>query len=666
MKTLLLLTIFAIKQCLSDNIVEVNLKQGVVVGKVEKTILNKQDIYTFKGIPYAEPPTGELRFQPPKPHNGWNDNLEAFNNKPTCMQFSSSMRNNEPFGISGSEDCLYVSVFTPDVKGNAPVIIFDYNDQFRTWFNGTDTYSPDFLVEEGVIVVTISHRLGILGYLTTEDGVIKGNNGLRDFILGLQWVKDNIEHFGGDPTRVTLMGSRGGATLADLLLYSEKAKGLFSGAILQSGTTLEAMYFSKELKKKAFQLGAALNITAADSKELLEELQKLDAEKILFAEIDTLDIEWMDKYQISTFPFAPTIEDDTEDAVITTLPENGKIVNDVPVIIGFNSREGLDTVPSLIYEPNLVTDTIEQNIVKLPIRTNFRFVHGSSKYKEAGKDIVNFYFEDKSFHYGNILEYAVYMGDVLKLYAMDLAANKLASDLSSNVFYYVFDFRGQWNENSQYMMIRARSSMGHHGATAVDELCYLHVCSRIKKSYDQILDLPSEQHEVKVTKKMVRLWSNFAKTRNPTPSKDDKVLKGFTWKPMTKDSDSNYLHITKLLKMKTNPLGERKKFWEEFLEKYSKMAIDGVVGEEGNEVNGAVDDETKEIDLAKDDDGVVEDEASKEEEVYVFEASGDWFDENEDNDEEEVLDLNADDLDWLDAIGDGKINFVNETERDEL
>lgn len=429
------------------------------------------------------------------------------------MQFSSSMRNNEPFGISGSEDCLYVSVFTPDHKGNAPVIVFEYNDQFRTWFNGTDTYSSDFLVEEGVIVVTISHRLAILGYLTTEDGVIKGNNGLRDFILGLEWIQDNIEKFGGDPNRVTLMGSRGGAAMADILLHSKKAKGLFSGAILQSGTALEAMYFSKNLKEKAFKLGGALNVTAADSKELLEKLQKLDAEKILLAEIDTLDTDTIDKYQISSFPFAPTIEDDTDDAILTKLPENSKVVNDVPVIIGFNSRGGLDMLSQIIFEPKLLTDDIEKNILKLPIRTNFRFVRKSSKYEEATKDIINFYFEDKSLHYGNILEFTVYMADVLQNYAIDLAAHKLARDVSSDVFYYVFDFRGQWNENSQLLMSKARSSMGHHGATIGDELCYLQVCSRIKKSYDEILNLPSEQNEVKVMKKMVRLWSNFAKTR---------------------------------------------------------------------------------------------------------------------------------------------------------
>lgn len=431
------------------------------------------------------------------------------------MQFSSRLRNNEPFGISGSEDCLYVSVNTPDIKGNAPVIVFDYNDNFRTWFNGTDTYSPDFFIEEGVIVVTISHRLAILGYLTTEDDVIKGNNGIRDFILGLDWIKNNIENFGGDPSKVTLMGNRGGAALADILLYSEKAKGLFSAAILQSGTSLEAMYFYEDPKKKAFQLGEVLNITASDSKELIEGLQKVEAENILLAEVDILGLEheYSDTHQISSFPFAPTIEYDNDDGVLTTLPENGKVVNDVPIIIGFNSREGLDLISNLIFEPRLLSNQDEENILQFPVRSNFKFDRDSSKYEEATKDILEFYYEDKSLHYGNLLEHAVYIGDSLQNYAVDLAANKLAESLKSSVFYYLFDFRGQWNENSQYLATRSRSSIEHTGATVGDELCYLLVCSRIKKVYNQIINMPSEQSEMKVLKKMVRLWSNFAKTR---------------------------------------------------------------------------------------------------------------------------------------------------------
>ncbi|XP_075981093.1 venom carboxylesterase-6-like [Anticarsia gemmatalis] len=574
-----LFTVFIIKQCLCDENVEVNLKQGVLIGKIERTLYKKQDYFSFRGVPFAETPTGELRFQPPKPLQSWDGKLEAFENKPTCMQFNTRGRLREPAGMSGSEDCLFINVFTPSIEGTAPVIVFDFNDNFKTGFNGTDTYSPDFFIEEGVIVVTIANRLGIFGYLTTEDHVIPGNNGLKDYILGLEWIKNNIERFGGDPSRVTLMGSRGGAAIADVLLYSEKAKGLFSGAILQSGTAMESMYFFDNPRTKAFEVGEFLNLTVSNSDELLQELRNVDAEKLLDAEISIL-VNLDNKGQTTRIPFAPNLDDE----VITELPEIGKIVNDVPVIIGFNSREGLDLISHYIIEPRLLTTDAEETILQLPIRTDFRFEHKSPKYKEANSAILKFYLKDGSLHYGNLLEHAVYVADHLQNYALNLAAEHLSKRLSSSVFYYIFDFRGLWNENSEVLATRSRFPVGNHGASVLDELCYLFVCSRLKKTYEQLLNLPSEQPELKVLKKLVRLWSNFAKTGNPTPNKDDQVLKKISWEPFSNETDFKYLHITKVLKMKSNPLGERRKFWQDFLEKYSQEAIDGVVkGEESHD-----------------------------------------------------------------------------------
>lgn len=429
------------------------------------------------------------------------------------MQFNSRMRNNEPFGLSGSEDCLYLSIFTPRLKGPLPVVVFDYNDSFRTGFNGTRTYSPEFFIEEDVIVITISHRLGLLGYLTTEDEVIPGNNGLRDFILGLEWIKENIKNFGGDPERITLMGSQGGAVLADLLLYSKKANGLFSAVILQSGTALETGIFYDTPSKKAFELGELFDIKTDDSKVLLQELQNIEAEKLMTEEFKIIDDDSLKEKQISVFPSAPTIEKDFDDAVLSFIPDKERVVNDVPVLIGMNSRLGLDLASHFIFQPKLVDEVADHHSIYFPIRSGFRFDSNSSIYKQAMKEINDFYYENGYLYNGNILEYAVYIGDALQNYALDYAAKKYGNDLESPVFYYVFDFRGSLNENFEYMTRYCRFSLKHWGATIVDELCYLHLCSRIKKTYEQLIELPSEQPEIKVLKKMVRLWTNFAKTR---------------------------------------------------------------------------------------------------------------------------------------------------------
>lgn len=428
------------------------------------------------------------------------------------MQYNTRARANEPLGISGSEDCLYISIFTPNLESSAPVIVFDYNDNFRTGFNGTETYSPDFFIEEDVIVVTISHRLSIFGYLTTMDDVIPPNNGLRDFILGLNWIKDNINSFGGDPQRVTLIGNRGGAVLADILLHSEQAKGLFQGVIMQSGTALEATFFGRNLKEKAFEFGKLFNITTEDSNVLLEELQKLDPKALIDRDGEVMDVEQINDLQMNVFPFAPVIENSNDDAVISCLPEDCALTNEVPIMIGMNSREGLDLASNYIFEPRLVEQHDGDFLFLFPVRSGFSFVRKSPTHNDAIKEISTFYYKEGYFYFGNILEHSVYMGDMLQNYALNMAAKTLAVKSNMPVYYYMFDFRGSLNENMNYLTRHSRFSLEPWGATTVDELCYLHLCTRIKDEYEKLLNLVSEQKEIRVLRKMVRLWANFAKT----------------------------------------------------------------------------------------------------------------------------------------------------------
>lgn len=418
------------------------------------------------------------------------------------------MRMGEQFGMSGSEDCLYISVFTPNLNASAPVIVFEYNDNFKTSFNGTEAYSPDFFMEEDTVVVTISHRLMVLGYLTTEDNIIPPNAGLKDYIMGLNWVKDNIQQFGGDPNRVTLMGSRGGAILAEILLYSKKAENLFNSVIIQSGTALENEFFSENSRSKAFELGEKLNITADNSQMLLEALQKMDIQTIYNKVSDVITQDGDD-----FFTFSPIVENNYPEAVITSIPEKSKIINDIPVMIGMNSREGLDLITQYLFQPQLMGEVGQDFLFLFPIRTNYKFDMKSNVYKNATKEIINFYFKEGHVYYGNILEYSVYIGDILQNYALNLAAKKLSEKMKSPVFYYMFDFRGQLNENSDYIARHTPYPLKPWGATITDELCYLHFCTRIEENYQNLLKLVSEQPEIKVLKKMVRLWTNFAKSR---------------------------------------------------------------------------------------------------------------------------------------------------------
>jgi para-nitrobenzyl esterase len=194
----------------------------------------------YLGIPYAAPPVGDLRWRPPQPHARWHGPLDATHFGNHCPQPAS------PFGIkSDTEDCLFLNVFVPN---NGPGKGHTKNLPVMFWIHGgglavgeSDDYDPSRLVKQGVIVVTINYRLGLLGFLahpalTAESpDHASGDYGLMDQQAALRWVKQNITKFGGDPGNVTIFGQSAGGLSVHAQLASPLAAGLFNRAIAQSG-----------------------------------------------------------------------------------------------------------------------------------------------------------------------------------------------------------------------------------------------------------------------------------------------------------------------------------------------------------------------------------------------------------------------------------------------
>lgn len=206
------------------------------LGKVEG--YTKKGISTFKGIPFAKPPVGELRFRAPQPAEPWSDTLDATQFRTAAPQDSNPiMQVGEQ-----SEDCLYLNIWTPAAdNAKRPVLFWIHGGGFFIGSGSQQEYSGARLASEGdVVVVTINYRLGALGFTYLNDLIddahaTDSNVGIRDQVAALEWVKESIVQFGGDPDNITIFGESAGAMSVGTLLGTPAASGLFHKAIPQSG-----------------------------------------------------------------------------------------------------------------------------------------------------------------------------------------------------------------------------------------------------------------------------------------------------------------------------------------------------------------------------------------------------------------------------------------------
>ena len=196
-------------------------------------------VNSFRGLPYAAPPTGKLRWRPPQPASSWSGVRDATQFGPSCPQSTV----NNPFLPPGtiSEDCLYLNVYTPTARpgANRPVLVWIHGGGLVQ--DGGRNYDGTKLAAAGTVVVTINYRLGALGFLAhpalaSRPGGAAGNYGLMDQQAALRWVQRNIAQFGGDPRNVTIAGQSAGGLSVLAQMVSPGARGLFQRAIVQSGT----------------------------------------------------------------------------------------------------------------------------------------------------------------------------------------------------------------------------------------------------------------------------------------------------------------------------------------------------------------------------------------------------------------------------------------------
>lgn len=543
--------------------VNLALNGGTLIGREEKLPLNG-NYFAFQGVPYAEPPIGPRRYEPPVP-------IDTYNNRTLdCTKEGEISLQPDMFTkeIIGAESCLHLNIYTPTLaKGSkVPVMVYIHGGAYIFGSGNVAEHSPEYLVQEGVIVVTFNYRLNVMGFMHLPSGGIVGNQGFRDQRLTLKWVHENIERFGGDPNNITLFGHSAGAAAAHLHMMLPESKKYFHKAILQSGAATMDWFMQYRPEDNARRLAKIMGCTSDDDKEIGKFLREANAKKLThkFTEV-LLPVR---KKRGLPLIFTAALEDKSSNAVLTEtvdvkLERPEEI--DIPVMMGVTEHDGMVMTAPQMKRVHLWNKEPGRFI---PRTVNVDGDTDEGECKTLGDRIKHFYFKDQPVSDKTFHEFMDFMSDYNFNIPIQSAIefHSRYQHKTSNMYYFQFSYDGELN------MMKKLLGFDVKGANHGDELTYLFVM----KMAEVVVSPESEAGRMR--QKMCRMWTNFAKYSHPTP--DDKtcdVLGDFKWEPVKsfrgapKDEEFTLdcLDINKELKMIRDPFKKRMDFWRDVYGKYN-------------------------------------------------------------------------------------------------
>ncbi|XP_018007693.1 esterase-5B isoform X2 [Hyalella azteca] len=566
--------------------------KGTYIGKHIVSGRQKRNVFAFTGIPYAKPPLGDLRFAYPERLTGRLGEHDATSPSPECLQWDHlRMR-----GVVGVEDCLYLDIYTnwyPAIVSKVthqPIVVFVHAGSWLAGGGAQDWFTADYLIENDVVVVNINHRLGALGFLSTEDRAAPGNYAMRDVILALEWIRENAWFFGGTNDTVTVMGSGAGGTTTHLLTLSPLARGastnhddysLLARAISQSGTAYSPHAISRDARAQAFALARTVGCPAGlESVQLIHCLRNMDANAIV-GQIPTLF-----KWDEEPLPFGPVIDTWMMDEAFLPdephrLIHNNKFLQ-IPWMCGTNRDDGAFRVRDILHDDVLVrqlnTDWDRVGPVLLHLTKD------SCKDPVAvARQIRQYYIKDKKFGDESSKEFVEMMTDRFFVYPTEKAMRDHCSRLQGQYtwcYRYVLDFCGRKSfldilqqdtadaaakEAFGFANPRFQNTRDAHGwgVGFMDELLFLFPSPKLKLFYAQ---QHSKDTSSSVSTSMIMLWTNFIKGGDPTPLlpgyPDDVSPWGTWWEPYYVGYDI-YLKIDPDMESRDTPYrAEQRQFWD--------------------------------------------------------------------------------------------------------
>ncbi|XP_046425473.1 acetylcholinesterase-like [Neodiprion virginianus] len=535
-----------------DDELVVRTRKGKVRG-VTLTATTGKKVDAWMGIPYAQKPLGPLRFRHPRPAERWDGILNTTTPPNSCVQILDTVFGDFPGATMWnpntplSEDCLYVNVVTPRPRPtNAAVMVWIFGGGFYSGTATLDVYDHRTLVsEENVILVSMQYRLASLGFLYFGTGDVPGNAGLFDQVLALQWVRDNIGAFGGNPDNVTLFGESAGAVSVSFHLLSPLSRNLFSQAIMQSGspTAPWAMISREESKVRGLRLAEALGCPHEESAlgSAVECLRSKDP-------FDLVNNEW-GTLGICEFPFVPVIDgaflDETPQRSLASSPTNPSFKR-ANILMGSNTEEGYYFIIYYLTELFRIDGTED---VKVSRDEFLRAVRELNPYVNqiARNAIVYEYTDwlrpDDPYRNRDALDKIV--GD----YHFTCNVNEFAAryaETGNTVYMYYYTHRSANNPWPSWT-----------GVMHADEISYI---------FGEPLDSSRgyTREEVYLSKRMMRYWANFAKTGNPNMG-DDGSWAETTW-PEHTFAKREYLTLaTNSTEIGYGPRSKQCAFWKKYL-----------------------------------------------------------------------------------------------------
>ncbi|XP_049850083.1 cholinesterase 1-like [Schistocerca gregaria] len=521
---------------LAQEYVTVEIQEGTLRGQMSKTWTDIP-MFMFQGIPYAEPPVGDLRFQPPVSKAAWSGVRDALAVGSMCPQLD----NNE---ASGDEDCLYLNVFGPETalqkEELKPVMVWIHGGCFTSGYGQGAT--PNYYVDQDVILVSINYRLGLLGFLSTGDEVVPGNMGLKDQTEALRWVQRNIAAFGGDPQKVTIFGQSAGGASIHYHVVSPLSTGLFKNAISMSGSSLNPWAFSRNATDRAIRFAQYLGYTGKTSSDLVNFLKNVDPSTLIMDQKVALSEE--DSKTLFTCVWVPSAEPVHDGAFLTEEPwtalSEGRY-NLVPFMAGNTDLERVGhTQPGGSLSTEAKIENLNENFGEI-VGCDLRLPTKEERV-EGAESVKKFYYNGSDITLKDNYTTALFDSHLFFVEGVDAAIRSMTRFSSQPVYYYQFSFVGPLS-----------AYPGGPGAAHADDMRYM---------YTTPTDLDPESDGGIIRAQMIEMWANFAKYDNPTPEQTSLLTEA--WKEYN-ESSQHYLEITRPLRLKTKLFEPYMIFWHNLL-----------------------------------------------------------------------------------------------------